>query len=132
MSEQLPEFQALGKKVSAPSRTLETFPAANTLTRVQMTSDEVTAMCPVTGQPDYYTVEIDYQPRGRCIESKSLKLYFQSFRNEGMFCEDFASRILADVREAVDPEDCSVTLHQKARGGITIRATASLGADAVD
>lgn len=111
--------------MSGESTTLDTFPAPAAVGRVQMTSDEVTAVCPVTGQPDFYTVEIDYEPEERCIESKSLKLYLQSFRNEGLFCEDFASRVLDDVCAAIEPAACTVTVVQKPRGGITIRATAS-------
>jgi 7-cyano-7-deazaguanine reductase len=126
MTEPSPPFHALGNKGDSAFQGIETFPAPPNLERVQMTSDEVTAVCPVTGQPDFYTVEIDYQPRGRCIESKSLKLYFQTYRNEGLFCEDFANRILQDVNAAIEPAACAVTVVQKPRGGIAIRATASL------
>ncbi len=126
MPRPLPEFQALGKKSVDSPATLETFPSPGSVERVKMTSDEVTAMCPVTGQPDLYTVDIDYRPGERCIESKSLKLYLQSFRNEGVFCEDLADTILRDVAHAVSPVDCTVTVVQKARGGISIQATARL------
>ena len=90
-----------------------------------MTSDELTAMCPVTSQPDLYTATIAYEPLERCLESKSLKLYLMQFRNEGHFCEALAVRIRDDVAEALDvpPERVVVTLIQKARGGITITAT---------
>jgi 7-cyano-7-deazaguanine reductase len=89
-----------------------------------MTSDELTAVCPVTGQPDLYEVSIDYAPRDRCLESKSLKLYLMSFRNEGAFCEALAVRIRDDVAAALElPADAvRVALEQKARGGITITA----------
>jgi len=91
-----------------------------------MTSDELTAMCPVTGQPDLYVATIEYWPGELCIESKSLKLYLSSFRNEGAFCEALAVRIRNDAAEALQlPADkVRVTLRQKARGGITITATA--------
>ena len=91
-----------------------------------MTSDELAAVCPITGQPDLYIVTIEYWPRALCIESKSLKLYLNSYRNEGHFCEALAVKIRDDVAEAVRlPADkVRITLKQKARGGITITATA--------
>jgi 7-cyano-7-deazaguanine reductase len=91
-----------------------------------MTSDELTAVCPVTGQPDLYVATIEYWPGELCIESKSLKLYLSGYRNEGHFCEALAVKIRDDVAEAVQlPADkVRVTLKQKARGGITITATA--------
>ena len=91
-----------------------------------MTSDELVAVCPVTGQPDLYLASIDYSPADHCLESKSLKLYLNSFRNEGVFCEALAVKIRDDVAEALGltAEDVTVTLEQKARGGITITAIA--------
>lgn len=103
---------------------LESFPAPPGLDSVEMTSDEVTAVCPVTGQPDWYTVAIRYAPAGRCIESKSLKLYLQSFRAAGLFCEALAARVLADVGAAISPASCVVTIAQKPRGGVAIVARA--------
>jgi 7-cyano-7-deazaguanine reductase len=91
-----------------------------------MTSDELVAVCPITGQPDMYVATIDYEPRALCLESKSLKLYLMQFRNEGHFGEALAVRIRDDIAEAleVDTDAVRVTLIQKARGGITITATA--------
>jgi 7-cyano-7-deazaguanine reductase len=119
------EFVALGHAGSEHYAGLETFPNPG-VTDVEMTSDELTAMCPVTGQPDLYVVSIDYQPDALCIESKSLKLYLSRFRNEGAFCEALAVKIRDDVAEALElpAERVTVTLEQKARGGITITATA--------
>ena len=96
------------------------------VSRVELTSDELTAVCPSTGQPDLYVATIEYSPRARCLESKSLKMYLSHFRNEGAFCEALAVRIRDDVAAALElaPEDVRVTLRQKARGGITITATA--------
>lgn len=90
-----------------------------------MTSDELTAVCPVTGQPDLYVATIEFWPQALCIESKSLKLYLSGFRNEGHFCEALAVKIRDDVAEALElpPDKVRVTLEQKARGGITITAT---------
>jgi 7-cyano-7-deazaguanine reductase len=91
-----------------------------------MTSDELTAVCPITAQPDYYEAHISYRPQARCLESKSLKLYLSRFRNEGAFAEALAVRIKGDVAAALDLDGAAVTvtLVQKARGGITITATA--------
>jgi 7-cyano-7-deazaguanine reductase len=96
------------------------------VSQVELTSDELTAVCPITSQPDLYTATIEYRPKALCLESKSLKLYLARFRNEGAFCEALAVRIRDDVAEALelDAHDVRVTLRQKARGGITITATA--------
>ncbi len=87
-------------------------------------SDELTALCPITGQPDLYRLTIGYRPERRCLESKSLKLYLSRFRNEGAFCEALAVRIRDEVASALElePDRVSVMLEQKARGGITISA----------
>ena len=121
----LPEFVALGHAGSAHYAGLETFPNPG-VSVVEMTSDELTAVCPITGQPDMYVATIEYSPAELCLESKSLKLYLASFRNEGAFCEALAVRIRDDVASALEigPERVTVTLEQKARGGITIVATA--------
>jgi 7-cyano-7-deazaguanine reductase len=81
-------------------------------------------VCPVTGQPDLYVATIEYSPGPLCLESKSLKLYLNGFRNEGAFCEALAVRIRDDVAEALElpAEKVRVTLRQKARGGISITA----------
>jgi 7-cyano-7-deazaguanine reductase len=102
----------------------DTFPVADGVQDVTMTSDEVTALCPVTGHPDQYTIQIQYWPEQLALESKSLKLYFQTFRNEGIFCESFAARIANDVQEAIKARRVDVFVTQKPRGGIEIVAHA--------
>ena len=118
-------FVALGHAGSEHYAGLETFENPG-VTRVEMTSDELTAVCPITGQPDMYVVTIEYRAQRLCVESKSLKLYLARYRNEGAFCEALAVRIRDDVAQALELEtgDVTVTLRQKARGGITITATA--------
>ena len=118
------EFVALGHAGSERYAGLETF-ANPGVSHVDMTSDELTAVCPVTGQPDLYTATIEYWPQRLCLESKSLKLYLARYRDEGHFCEALAVKIRDDVAEALElPSDkVRVTLEQKARGGITITAT---------
>ncbi len=119
------EFVALGHAGSEHYAGLETFENPGVI-HVEMTSDELTAVCPITGQPDLYTATIDYDPAGLCLESKSLKLYLSRYRNEGAFAEALAVKIRDDVGAALElPRDkVRVTLKQKARGGITITATA--------
>jgi 7-cyano-7-deazaguanine reductase len=119
------EFVALGHAGSEHYAGLETFENPG-VTRVEMTSDELTAVCPITGQPDMYVVTIEYGAQRLCLESKSLKLYLASYRNEGAFCEALAVRIRDDIAETleIEPGDVTVTLRQKARGGITITAVA--------
>ena len=119
------EFVALGHTGSEAYAGLETF-ANPGVALVEMTSDELTAVCPITGQPDLYVATIEYSPEALCLESKSLKLYLNAFRDEGAFCEALAVKIRDDVAEALElPTDkVRVALEQKARGGITITATA--------
>ena len=118
------EFVALGHAGSEHYAGLETFPNPG-VALVEMTSDELVAMCPVTNQPDMYVATIEYEPDKLCLESKSLKLYLAAFRNEGAFCEALAVQIRDDVAKALElsSDRVSVTLEQKARGGITIVAS---------
>ncbi|HTX73478.1 MAG TPA: preQ(1) synthase [Rectinemataceae bacterium] len=120
------QFQALGQKGSKPRRALEVFPTPANVKKVVLESDEVTSLCPVTGQPDWETVRIEFEPGPYCIESKSLKLYLWSFREEGEFCEALAAKIAQDVYEACSPKNVVVSVSQKPRGGITIFAEARL------
>jgi 7-cyano-7-deazaguanine reductase len=119
------EFVALGSPGSEAYAGLETFLNPG-VSIVEMESDELVAMCPITGQPDMYIATVEYEPDRLCLESKSLKLYLMTFRNEGVFCEALAVRIRDDVAQALelDRERVTVTLVQKARGGITITARA--------
>ena len=119
------EFVALGHAGSEHYAGLESFENPG-VSHVVMRSDELVAVCPVTGQPDMYVASIEFWPDRLCLESKSLKLYLNGFRNEGAFCEALAVKIRDDVAEALElPADkVRVTLDQKARGGITITATA--------
>jgi 7-cyano-7-deazaguanine reductase len=117
------EFVALGHAGSEHFAGLESFPNPG-VSHVELTSDELVAVCPITGQPDMYVATIEYSPGPLCLESKSLKLYLNGYRNEGAFCEALAVRIRADVAEALElpAEKVHVTLRQKARGGISITA----------
>jgi 7-cyano-7-deazaguanine reductase len=117
------EFVALGHPGNERYAGLETFPNPG-VSRVALESDELAAVCPVTGQPDLYRATIEYEPAALCLESKSLKLYLNGFRNEGCFAEALAVRLRDDVSAALElpPERVRVTLVQKRRGGIEITA----------
>ena len=91
---------------------------------VTFTSSEFTSVCPITGQPDFGTVSIEYQPGAKCLESKSVKFYLWAYRNEGAFCESLAARIADDVVSAIQPRHVKVTVVQTPRGGIGLTAVA--------
>jgi 7-cyano-7-deazaguanine reductase len=124
MTDRPQEFVALGHAGSGHFAGLETFPNPG-VAHVEMTSDEVTAVCPITGQPDMYTVTIAYDAGALCLESKSVKLYFMQFRQEGHFCEALAVKIRDDAAAALElsRDRVHVSLRQKPRGGITIVAS---------
>ncbi len=109
-----------------PSRRLETFPNHNPGRRytVTLTTDEFTCMCPATGQPDFATITIHYIPDQSIVESKSLKLYLWSYRDEGVFQEHVVNTICDDLIAALDPYWIEVTGAFKARGGIAITVVA--------
>ncbi|HOV71573.1 MAG TPA: preQ(1) synthase [Dysgonamonadaceae bacterium] len=81
---------------------------------------EFTALCPITGQPDFATIRIDYIPDAKMVESKSLKLYLFSFRNHGAFHEDCVNIIMKDLIHLMDPKYIEVTGIFSPRGGISI------------
>ena len=104
----------------------EAFAAPNTQL-VTMTGTEFTSICPKTGQPDFGTVIIEYAPAKLCIESKSLKYYLWSYRDEGAFCEALAAQIADDVVYAIKPKSLTVRVTQNVRGGIGLVAEAHRG-----
>jgi len=112
--------------VRQPSKKLETFPNKNPGRpyTVTLVCPEFTCVCPMTGQPDFATITICYIPDQRIVESKSLKLYFWSFRNEGHFHEHVTNIILDDLVAALDPLYCHVTGAFNVRGGISITVEA--------
>ena len=105
---------------------LETFlnPEPRRNYRIHFETDDFTSVCPVTGQPDFARIDIDYVPDRLCIESKSLKFYLASYRNERAFNEAVTNRILDDFVKACAPREAIVTAQFSARGGIalTVRA----------
>ena len=105
---------------------LETFPnpAPQRNYRIHFETDDFTSVCPVTGQPDFARIDIDYVPDRLCVESKSLKFYLASYRNQRAFNEAVTNRILDDFVKACAPREAIVTAQFSARGGIalTVRA----------
>ncbi|MEJ2194277.1 MAG: preQ(1) synthase [Ignavibacteriaceae bacterium] len=83
------------------------------------TAPEFTSLCPKTGQPDFATIVIEYIPDKLCIELKSLKLYLNSFRNEGIFFESVTNKILDDLVKVCKPRYMLVTAEFNVRGGIS-------------
>ena len=94
---------------------------------VTLEAQEFTSLCPKTGQPDFGTVEVEYAPGARCLESKAFKYYLWSFRDQGAFCESLAARIADDIVYAIAPRGVRVTVRQNVRGGIAIVAEAERG-----
>ena len=106
----------------------EAFPAPD-IQRVVMTATEFTSICPRSGQPDFGSVVIEYTPSERCVESKALKVYLWSYRDEPAFCEALAARIADDLVDAIEPASLRVEVHQNVRGGIGIMAAAERSVD---
>jgi len=105
---------------SKPTKQLETFPNPHPKNEYTITfsSNEFTTLCPMTGQPDFARLEVEYAPDELCLESKSVKLFLWSFRDEGHFHEDVTNMILNAMTEACQPKWMTVTGHYNVRGGI--------------
>ena len=105
---------------SRPSKRLQTFvnPSPRRDYRICMEIPEFTCLCPMTGQPDFATLSLEYVPDRRCVELKSLKLYVWSYRDQGAFHEAVTNRILDDLVGALRPRRCEVIGDFFVRGGI--------------
>ncbi|WP_435102515.1 preQ(1) synthase [Arhodomonas sp. AD133] len=114
-----------------PSRNLETFdnPTPERDYTIRLTIPEFTCLCPVTGQPDFATLYVDYVPEALCVELKSLKLYVWSFRDEGAFHEAVTNRILDDLSSLLVPRFMRVRMVFATRGGIDTTVVAEHRAD---
>ncbi len=111
----------LGDKPTAtPSKVLEVFENPNPERdyHIKIDSPEFTCLCPKTGQPDFAEIKLDYVPDKLCVELKSLKLYYWSFRNEGHFHEKVTNMIASDLIAAMDPRWLKVTAIFNVRGGV--------------
>ena len=117
----------------ADASLLETFPTpSDTPFEIEHVAEEFTSVCPMTGHPDFGVVTVRYQPRGAaeggvCVELKSLKLYYQSFRNEGAFYETVTNEIRDELSALLDPVWLEIVTDWKGRGGIRSRITARHG-----
>lgn len=109
-----------------PSKNLETFanPRPGREYEIHFECPEFTCLCPLTGQPDFATIYIEYVPDERCVELKSLKLYLWSYRNEGAFHEAVTNRILDDLVAATSPRRMTIKASFLVRGGITTTVVA--------
>jgi len=105
---------------SRPSKRLQTFvnPSPRRDYRICMEIPEFTCLCPLTGQPDFAALSLEYIPGPRCVELKSLKLYVWSYRNEGAFHEAVTNRILEDLVRATQPRFMRLSAKFHVRGGI--------------
>ncbi len=114
-------------------RLLEAFPTpSDTPFVIEHVSEEFTSVCPVTGHPDFGDVLLRFQPRaardgGLCVELKSLKLYYQSFRNEGIYYEAVTNRIRDDLVALMNPTWLQIVTMWKGRGGIKSNIRADFG-----
>ena len=112
-----------------PSKELQTFPNPNPDRDyvIFLECPEFTCLCPMTGQPDFATFEIQYIPDKLCIELKSLKLYLWSYRNEGAYHEAVTNKLLSDLVAACQPRWMEVKGIFNVRGGIETTVTATHG-----
>lgn len=116
-------------QIANPRSILDTFenPRPGRDYQVRFVFPEFTSMCPVTGQPDFATITITYTPGSRCVEMKSLKLYFLAFRNKGIFYEAVVNTILDDLVAVLKPRRMVVEGDFAPRGGTRGIVTASHG-----
>lgn len=110
----------LGATTTHPNKTMETFPNPNPERdyHIRIDSPEFTCLCPKTGQPDFAEIKLDYIPDQLCVELKSLKLYYWSFRDEGHFHEQVTNMIANDLINLLDPRQLKVTAVFNVRGGV--------------
>jgi len=105
---------------SMPSTSLETFenPQMDRDYTIRIDTPEFTCLCPITGQPDFATIQLEYIADKLCLELKSLKLYFWSYRDQGAFHEAVTNQILSDLVAAISPRFMRVSAEFNVRGGI--------------
>jgi 7-cyano-7-deazaguanine reductase len=131
-------FNNLGKKVEYTfeynKKVLETFENKHQQRNywVKFNCPEFTSLCPITGQPDFATVYINYIPDRKMVESKSLKLYLFGFRNEGAFHEDCINIIMNDLIENINPRYIEVWGKFLPRGGISIDPYCNYGVEGTE
>ncbi len=109
-----------------PSTTLETFenPNPGRDYTIHIDTPEFTCLCPMTGQPDFASIELEYVPDQLCLELKALKLYFWSYRDQGAFHEAVTNKILDDLVAAIAPRFMRINADFNVRGGVYTRVVA--------
>ena len=114
-----------------PSKTLETFdnPQPDRDYTIRIDTPEFTCLCPMTGQPDFATIMVEYIADKLCLELKALKLYFWSYRDEGAFHEAVTNKILSDLVDAIQPRFMRVSADFNVRGGVYTQVVAEHRAD---
>lgn len=112
---------------TTPSKDIDTFPNPNPERdyTIEINTPEFTCVCPMTGQPDFADITLRYVPDELCVELKSLKLYFWSYRDEGAFHEAVTNRILDDIVAAINPREAEVVGKFNVRGGLYTTVTAT-------
>src|ERR1700759_2485898 len=116
------ELTKLGNPGAAADRRLEAFPIADRSQTITLECAEFTCRCPITGQPDWAHITVEYRPDEWAVETKSVKLYLETFREEGIFHEHLATVIRDDFVTALKPVSLSVAVNFNSRGGIALRA----------
>lgn len=108
---------------------LETFPNPTPQRDyvIEHVASEFTSVCPKTGHPDFATVTLRYAPAATCVELKSLKLYYQAYRNEGIFYEAVTNKIADDLAAAMKPKWMTIRTDWTGRGGIRSTITVTVG-----
>ena len=119
------ELTKLGNPDAKSDRAIEAFPIDDPTQVITLDCGEFTCRCPITGQPDWATISIEYRPAALAVETKSLKLYLETFREEGIFHEHLATRMRDDLVAALDPVSLTVTVRFNSRGGIAVTASSS-------
>lgn len=114
-------------QIARPRTILDTFanPSPQRDYEIKFVFPEFTSICPVTGQPDFATITVSYVPEAKCVEMKSLKLYYLAYRNQGIFFEAVANTILDDLVWALAPRRMTVIGEFAVRGGTAATITAT-------
>jgi len=117
--------------VNAPLPEIETWPNQYRMGyEIEISTPEFTSVCPKTGLPDHGTITVRYVPDKRCLELKSLKMYWLAYRNLGIFQENAVNRMLDDIVKATKPRSATVTGEFTPRGGVYSKITANYPRDA--
>ncbi len=121
------EPQHLGKTSNQPVDEVDLIPWSGGRIAVRLDCAELTSLCPVTGHPDFATLEIDYVPDQHLVETKSMKLYLWRYRDRPTFNEVLVDEIAGDLHRQIAPHWLRVTGHFHARGGIAVTVSAERG-----